>query len=413
MLSLSKHTARVWSDSGLTEFTPTDISVRIEETWSPYIQASITVPSAFFTEELDPRTGGRLRLRLQQQFGELIQLWQLTNAFGGSVSAVSAAYSPVTPRKITDDYTRPWNLFEQAYSIAYLTANKGGTVSTYTTAFKGDVSDVSKYLHGPGTFNPAPSTVFEANLGIRSIVRNKLQDTTAISLSSDEALLQDRAWTSATAYTPTTTDVRTLANVVLGYIGASLATGTTTGTFDNTKVKWLPGQSGWDFLNPIVQKANLVLYCDEGRNWQLVTASAVSGSLTLDDTSNVLELTSSLDRASDWYDSAVVEYSWYNGTAQETIYDIYAPVGSVKTANIKISDTPYPGAGMAQALTQRAQTRGEIFELEAIANYNARPRQNLTVDITGEPLKTAVISSISWDLPADTMSISIRNLVEV
>ena len=414
MLSLSKHTARVWSDSGLTEFTPTDISVQIEETWSPYIQASITVPSALFTEALDPRTGGRLRLRLQQQFGELIQPWQLTNVFGGSVAAITANYSPgIKPREITDDFTRPWNMFEQAYTIAYLTANKGGTVSTYTSSFTGDVSNVSKYLHGAGTFNPAPSTVFEANLGIRSISRNKLEGITVVALSSDEALLQDRAWTSATPYTPTTTDVRTLANVVLSYIGASLAAGTTTGTFDNTKVKWLPGQSGWDFINPIVQKANLVLYCDENRAWQLVTASSVSGSLTLDDTSNVLELTSSLNRSSDWFDSAVVEYSWYNGTAQETAYDIYAPVGSVKTANIKIVDTPYPGTGMAQALTQRAQTRGEIFQLEAISNYNARPRQNLTVDITGEPLKTAVISSISWSLPADTMAISIRNLIEV
>ena len=413
MLSLSKHTATVYSQSGLTYLEPTAVDVRIEETWSPYIQATATFPSALFTEALDPRTGGRLSIRLQQAFGELLELWQLTADFGGSVADVTAKYSPVTPRKITQDYTRPWNMFEQAYTLAYLTANKGGTVSTYTGSFAGSVSAVSKYLHGSGTFNPVASTVFEADLTIRTIQRNLLAGETTVNLSSDEALLQDRAHTSGTPYVPATTDVRTLVNYVLGTIGATLQSGATTGTFDNTKVKWLPGQSGWDFINPIVQKANLVLYCDEARRWYLVAAGSVSGSLELSDTSNVVELETSLDRSADWFDSCVVEYSWYNGTAQETAYDIYAPVGCVKTANIKIVDTPYPGAGQAQALTTRALTRGETFNVNSVSNYNARPRQNLTVDITAEPLKTAVISSIAWSLPADRMNIEIRNLAEV
>lgn len=413
MLSLSKHTAVVWSNSNLTYFTPTNLNVSISEQWSPFVQATLTVPSGLFTEALDPRTNARLNIRLQQQFGELLDVFVLTKSLFGDVSTVTATYSPVTPRKITNDYTRPWNMFETAYAISYITTHKGGSVSAITASFTGDVSDITKYLHGPGAFNPAPSTVFEANLGIRSIERDLLNGETTVKLSSDEALLQDYAHISATPYVPTTTDVRTLTNYVLGKIGASLVTGTTTGTFDNTKVKWLPGQNGWDFINPIIQKANLVLYCTEGRNWILSSASTVSGSLTLDDTSNVVELTTTLDRSSDWFDSCVVEYSWYNGTAQETAYDIYAPAGAVKTKSVKISDTPYPGAGQAQALTTRALTRGELFEVNAVSNYNARPRQNLTVDITGEPLKTAVISSIDWSLPADRMAIKIREIVEV
>lgn len=413
MLSLSKHTAVVWSDSELTYFTPTTIDVAISEQWSPYVQASMTVPSGLFTEALDPRSNDRLHVRLQQQFGELLDVFALTEAFGGSVAAVTAAYSPVTPRKITDDFTRPWNMFESAYTLAYLTAHAYTSCSAMTATFKGDVSDVSKYMHGSGSFNPAPSTVFEANLCIRSISRNLLDQTTQVELFSDEALLIDYAHTSATPYTPTTTDVRTLVNYVLSKIGAALVTDTVTGTFDNTSVKWVPGQNGWDFINPIVQKANLVLYCDESRNWRLITASATSGSLELNDTSNVVQLTSSLDRSSDWFDSCVVTYTWYNGTAQQTAYDIYAPTGYKKTANITISDTPYPGAGQAQALTQRAQTRGELFTVNAVSNYDARPRQALTVDITGEPLKSAVISSIDWSLPNDRMTVNIRNLVEV
>lgn len=413
MLSLSKHTATVWSDSELTYFSPTQIDVSISEQWSPYIQASIVVPSALFTEALDPRTGARLNVRLQQQFGELLEIFQLTEVFGGDVSTITAAYTPVTPRKITEDFTRPWNMFEAAYTLAYLTANSKTSCSVMTASFLGDVSDISKYLHGAGSYNPAPSTVFEADLGIRSISRDLLSGQTTVELFSDEALLQDYAHTSLTPYAPATTDVRTLVEYVLSKIGATLYTGTATGTYDNTDVKWLPGQNAWDFILPIVQSADLVLFCDEARRWQLITASSITGSLELDDTSNVVELTSTLDRSSDWFDSCVIQYTWNDGTTQQTAYDIFAPVGAVKTKNIVISDTPYPGSGQAEALTTRAITRGELFQVNAISNYNARPRQNLTVNITGEPLKTAVISSIDWALPADRMSINIREIIEV
>lgn len=413
MLTLSKHTATVYSASGMTYLTPKEVEVQIEETWSPYIQASVLLPSALFSENLDPRDNDRLSIRLHQAFGELLEVSALTSDFGGAVASFTAAYTPVTPRKITNDYTRPWNLFEPGLPISTITASYAGDVSNLTAAFAGDVSEVSKFLHGTGAFNPEPSTVFEADLTIRSIERNLRNGETRVRLSSDEALLQDYAWTSATPYTPTTTDVRTLVNYVLDKIGATLVAGATTGTFDNTKVEWQPGQNGWDFINPIVQKANLVLYCDADRRWYLITASAVSGSLALNDTDNVTELSATLDRSTDYFDSAVIEYTWNDGTTQQKEYDIYAPSGSNKTKKFSYVDTPYPGAGAAQALTQRALTRGEMFEVEAISNYNARPRQTLTVDITGEPLKSAVISSIRWGLPSARMSLNVRDLEEI
>ena len=413
-IALSKHTAVVFSDSGDTYLTPKSIDVRIEETWSPYVQADMTLPSALFSENLDPRDSDRLRIRLMQAFGELVEAWQLTGDLGGDVSAYTLKYSPVTPRKITNDYTRPWNMFEPADPISAITAAYLGDVSNLTAAFAGDVSDISAFLHtAGGSFNPLPSTVFEADLGIRSIRRDLVAGETRVSLSSDEALLQDYAHVSATPYTPTTTDVRTLVNYVLGKIGATLQSGVTTGTFDNTDVEWVAGQSGWDFINPIVQKANLVLYCDELRRWYLITASAVTGSLTVKDTDNVVQLSTSLDRSTDWFDSCVIEYSWNDGTTQQVAYDIYAPAGAKKTRSIKYSDTPFPGAGAAQALTERALTRGETFDVDAVSNYDARPRQTLEVDITGEPLKTAVVSSIRWSLPDARMAITVRDLEEV
>lgn len=405
---LSKHISKVTLVGFGYDYEHTDIDVRIEETWSPYIQATVTMPSTLETSFLDPRTGDRLQVFLQQEFGGMVHPRDLS----GSVAINTANYFPMKPRTITQTFVTAWNIYGSANPISYLTSNIGGLVSSYTAAFT-YVYDVTKYLAGSGSLNPPPATVFDANLTMRSVVRNELDKTTTVTLASDEALLQDYAWVSATPYTPTTTDVATLTNYVLSKIGASLATGFSTGTFVNTDVKWLPGQSGWDFINPIVQSADLVLYCDEGRNWRLVSATATSGSLILEDTSNILELTSSIDITRDYFDSCVVQYSWYNGTAQQVAYDIYAPVGSVKTKNVQINGTPYPGNGLAYALTQRALTRSAMFELNAVSNYDARPRQELTVNVTDQTPKLAVISSINWRVPADTMNINIRNLTEV
>lgn len=414
MLTLSKHTATVYSATELTRVTPTKLSVTIDEGWSPYIQASFELPSATITEELDPRNGARLTLRLHQAFGELVEVQQLTESYGGDIANVTATYSPVTVRAITRAHSRPWNTFSQAEALSYLTAAFGGDVSTLTAQFGDlDVSAITAYLQPSNpSYNPQPSTVFEANLGIRSLTRDYESGMTTVRLASDEALLQDYAHTSATAYDPATSDVRTLVGEVLALIGATLAAGTATGTF-GTDVKWTPGQSAWDFLNPIVQKAGLALYCDENRLWQLVNPAATAGTLTLSDTSNVTDLSATLDRARDWFDACVIEYAWNDGTASNKQYDIYAPTGYKKVKKITYNDTPFPGTGAAQAIVQRATTRGYKYQAEAVSNYDARPRQTITIDVTGEPLLEATVASISWSLPENRMRIVMRDLNEI
>lgn len=413
MLTLSKHTAQVWSSTGLTYLSPIDLSMTLNEASRPYISADVTLPSALFTEALDPRTGARLTLRLHQAFGELLEINNLTADFGGDVSDVTTHYTPVTPRKITDDYTRPWNMFEPADPISAITAVYSGDVSNITAVFLGDVSAITKFLHtSGGSFNPAPSTFIEANLGIRSIKRNLLDGVTSVELASDEALLQDYGLQTATPYVPATNDIRTLVNYVLSKIGAVLQTGTATGTF--TTAEWTPGQDAWGFIAPITQKAGLTLWCDEQRRWYLEPNAQTIGTLELSDTSNVTEITTSLNRDENYYDSCVIQYEWNDGTGNTLRqWDVYAPAGATRTNYIQYSDTPYPGAGMAQKLTERAKTRGETYNINAISNYNARPRQALTVDVTGAPLYKATTASISWTVPDDRMTITVRDLQEI
>lgn len=617
-LTLSKHECTVWSPGYASYFTPDDVSLTLDESFSPHIRASLTVPSRMFTEALDPRAGGRLTVRLHQAFGDLLEVNDITSFGGGSVAAWTAKYAgvvtvrtnrvenpvpttldtetlwvclnrglgsgdstvsggyfidtvsapgnsaaytcrvgaatvnelniPVTEnltytaslyvtssvddaraiaidwynasgtylgnstngvrvslpantekrlsvtgvapptavgasvavylgssgpsaiirpagatlklrralmeqtdqvrayfdgsttgalnvsnkwdgapnastskqysgdlvnlQEITLEYTRPWNLFEPGLKLSTITSAYAGDLSQWTAAGFGSMSTLSKFLHAQGAFNPQPSTYIEANLGIRSIRRDLVAGTTKIDLASDEALLQDAAHISATPYVPTTTDVRTLVAYVLGKIGATLQAGTATGTF--TDAEWTPGQSAWDFIAPITQKAGLYLYCDENRKWHLVPNASTSGTLELKDDSNVTTLTTTLERKNNYFDSCVIEYVWTNSLGEtERVWDVYAPSGSTRTQLVKLTETPYPGAGMAQKLTERAITRGETFDVEAISNYFARPKQVITVDVTGEPLKTAIVQSIDWRQPADRMTVRIRDLEEV
>lgn len=412
--TLTKHTALVTSPSGLTDFVPNRVDVTVDESWSPYVQATIEVPTASFTEALDPRENDRLRIRLEQAFGDLVALWELAADFGGSVAALTAVYGGKPLAAITRAYSQPWNRFSGADPLSFLTAAFGGSIAQLTAAFGNKpLSAITAFLHSTNpTFHPRPSTVFDADLGIRSIKKRHRTGLTTIRLSSDEALLQDYGHTSTTAYTPTTSDLRQLVNVVLAKIGATLEPGTATGTFATT-AQWIVGQSAWEFINPLVQKAGLVLYCDEARRWHLVTAAATAGDLALSDSENVTDLDADLDRSTDWFDAAVIEYAWTEAGVSRKEYDIYAPAGYVKLKKFTYQDTPFPGVGAAAALVARAKTRGFTYQVSAVSNYDARPRQHLTVDIVGEATKQAIVSSIRWAQPGNTMTVEMRDLTEI
>jgi hypothetical protein len=140
---------------------------------------------------------------------------------------------------------------------------------------------------------------------------------------------------------------------------------------------------------------------------------SVSGSLELKDSDNITTLTSRIDRNNqNFFDYAVVEY---RNTGSLPVYDTYGITGFdiSKDRYFLYDNLPYPGGNPAQDLVIRGFTRGEIYEVEALSNYDARPRQEMSIELTGETTKTAIIQSITWSLPSARMSIDIRDLQEV
>ena len=275
---------------------------------------------------------------------------------------------------------------------------------------------MSKFLQEGGTFNPEPSTIFTADLGVRSINYDYVSKEATIELASDEALAQDVHGYGDDVMVQYF-NLRDLINEALSFIFAELEPGTVNETYEFgynlEKYDVNVRNTLWDFIETITTAAGYKVYCDELRRWYLVEDTTVSGELVLDDTDNITALTKAISRDTLWYNQAVIEYE--DPSAGMSIFDSYyeTGTGALRTLYQLKENMVFPGLGAAQAIVQRSLTRGETYSVEAIANFDARPRQNLVVDITGEPVKTGIVQSITWSLPSARMSVDVRNLEEV
>lgn len=413
MPTLSTHYATVTLPNG-DEITPISVDVTADESWSPYIQASIVVPTNLITDDIDPRTDSRIKLRLQQDFGDLIHNYELTDDFGGDVSNITAAFGG-SVALITREYAKPWNIFETGLPLSTVTAAYGGDVSNITAAGLMDIWAMSDFLHSSGTFNPEPSTIFDADLGVRAITYDYVSKQATISLASDEALAQDVHGYGDDVMV-TYYDLRSLINEALSFIFAELEPGTVNESYplgyNLEKYEVNVPNTLWDFIETLTTAAGFRVYCDEQRRWYLIATASTSGSLVLDDTDNITAFQKTISRETQWYNQAVIQY---DTPTEGTIFDEYyaTGTGALRTLYVKKENMTFPGMGAAQAIIERSLTRGEIYSIEAIANFDARPRQTLTVDITGEPIKSGIVQSISWALPSARMSVDIRDLQEV
>jgi hypothetical protein len=414
MSTLSSHYAVLTLPNG-EEVEPISVSVTADETWAPYIQASVVVPSNLITQDIDPRQGTRLKLRLQQDFGDLVYVYEITADYTGDVSAITAAFGGNIDL-ITKEYTEPWNIFEAGLPISTVTtAYAPVTPLKLTNANLSAVWLMTKFLQDEGSFNPASSTIFQGDLGVRSINYDYVSKEATIELSSDEALTQDVHGYGDDVMMEYP-DARSLINEVLSIISASLEFGEANyfyvGQYQLQKYEFNLPNTAWDFIETITQAAGLKLYCDEQRQWYLIEPTAVSGDLVLNDNDNITAFTKEISRDKLWYNQVVVQYETISdGVIWDNYYEF--GTGPIRTLFERKSNIEFPGMGAAQSIAQRTLTRGETYTIEAIANFDARPRQTLTVDITGEPIKTGVVQSITWSLPSARMSVDIRDLQEV
>ena len=374
-MTVSRHTLTAYLDSA--DLEAKTASITLDNSWSPYIQGTITIPIPDSTtlDALDPRNQPRVQLFLTQDFGDSLEVSYFTGLFSGlTVAAMTAAYTGLFLSAMTARFFLPWN---------------GALV--------------------------IPSTRRDLNLSVRGRSIDHRDGEVTLTLSSDEGFLQDYALVSETIYRPEFTQVKTAVTYALSKIGAQLQTTTLDGSINPDAAAWLPGHSAWDYLVPLLTATELRLYCDENRFWYLVPDNAtVEGTLVLSDQSTIILGTDDITRDGDWFDAVVVQYNYLDTVTGLTsiVYDA-ADNGNPTKVNTIVYETFYPGPGAAARILARATGRGRQQSVTAVNDYTVTPGQEARIKLPGTLETVGSVRSVVWTLPGDTMSIEASGLIEV
>lgn len=353
----------------------------LDEGWSPFIQGTLVCPIASPARlaQLDPRRpGARAQVWLEQSFSASGPVAELSAAYGaGTVAGLTAAWGAGSVADITSAWSRPLN---------------------------------------PGA--PRQPRQRLLNLSLRSARIDYLARTVTLGVASDEALLHDRRHLGPSSWYPSSTSVRTIVGLVLATIGASLTGGTGDGAVAIEATEWEPGVSAWEYLGPLVQAANLRLWCDGARQWHLADADqAEPGHLHLAEGSNLVQLTTEVNRdRGRWHDAVVIRYQWRDSTTGDTMtaYDSAALAGWSRALLLTYT-RPFPGAGAARAILARLAGHGRTLEATAQLDPTASPGQGFSATTLDGLQLSGRVGRVVMSLGpqgGDTMRVVPRDLLE-
>ena len=393
-MTVSIHSVTLTLGNGL-ELAPIFASLTLDESWSPFAQASVTVTTPADLSLIDPRLDITADLRFTARYGSLA--------------------------------------FVSDYSVLY----GAGLVSALTTAWASKL--VSAISGDPErSFNPefvASSQRF-ARLGIRS--REVREDgTTVLGLASAEALLQDLRIMLDVGWINRET-VRELVSLFFDQFLAGdkslhtfvLAPGVTDGflpfgqntLYPEARYQYLiMGASWWDMIAPFVLAANLRLWCDELGVFQLTPRSVtLPGTITISAAVNLTAATDTISRAGDeWADSVIMIWRWMKPDGvRDTAISVWPVTDTNPSKTLLIEeDSPPPfsvstpmGERPAALVYARVSGRGHQMPVKAISDYSVTPGQTALITLPDTAPQTGFIQSVSWSFPADEMTITARNL---
>jgi hypothetical protein len=370
----------------------TDASVSLDETRAPYAVADFTVP---YTEDaadlLDPRTGPRVHLTMQQAFMGAGTLADLTAAAapGGTIADLSARWSGMNLGDITETLATPWN------SVA-------PTTSTDTRRL---------------------------NLTIRSRDVNHRDATIRVRATSDEAILTAYALMRDAPVMPDSYDVADAVRLVLRTVipGAVLVVDGVTGDVEPEAAVWNPGKGAWDYLSPLIASHGLRLWCDENRTFYLgdpTTATWPSQravALSTEDAIapwliNTIDASDGVDLDSGlWFDGCVVTYRWTPWTEAGTgtpqiAHDVAGPSNATSVLAIDRSDTPYPGPGEAAARLSKVEQLGRVITGTRVSDFMTGPRALASFHTSATNNLTGYVTSVQWSFPEGTCTLRPRDM---
>jgi hypothetical protein len=305
----------------------------------------------------------------------------------------------------------------------------GGTANTYrrclTVADATTNSVIAVTPNGPGSgmTNPESQSVqFTVPAGTTSVkVRCYLGTGTSGDIRFDSLLLMQvtGALTDGTYFDGDTTDTAIYNYAWSGTAHNSTSVRTNISGLERSLDMFTrdPGESWWDFLEPLLQVGGLRLFCDEQRKWHLVSRDAVvSGLIAVNAGVNYTDGVDAIKRDSDeWADAVVIKYTWKDSAGVDQVAYDYEQEGTGATANCLLVEysRPFPGVGAAAAILARANARGRTLSPGSIADLDATPGMEVQVTQPDTPLQDGQISAVIWQLPAGTMQLRTRGLGDV
>jgi hypothetical protein len=73
---------------------------------------------------------------------------------------------------------------------------------------------------------------------------------------------------------------------------------------------------------------------------------------------------------------------------------------------------PFPGPGAAAALLERKRGRGRVLEVSAVSSYDTYPGRAVAITLPATAVQTGYVSAVTWDHPADEMTVKSRGLID-
>lgn len=347
----STTTAHVTVAGGTIPISVKRVTVNLNEQWTPYAQAELRceLPPGDWFSQLAPTTAViPIAIDLDQWVGYISTASDLTGAFAGKTAAdLTAEFAGDTAADLTA-------LFWHRYS--------GASVAPTLVA---------------------PTSRMHARLWLRSASPALKGGEIVLTAASGEALLMDdQNATSAPIVFPPGDFTNGVIRWFIARHGLELNDVTGTGfdilPLDGSLSSWEPGQSAYDFINALVEKAGRYFWCDELGRFHHVASRPDPLGVKQVLSSNLIDLDMTDDRNRDYYTAAVLTYRWETGGVSHEYVDAYDSGVFPAVTYTETIDREYPGpAGdgttPAERYTKRFLLRRREFKYILMNDLRYRP----------------------------------------
>jgi hypothetical protein len=361
------------------EVAASEITLRVDDTWSPMWEASITLTAAE-DDAPDPREGDSITVEMFQRFGAFALTLDLSAMFGGGLtSAISAVWGGLLTSDISNLPGRAWN---------------------------------ASFVEGSG---------ITATLRV-SRRRARADGTVEITAESGEKPLHEVKWPDVQ---PSATTVRSFLELLEESFGITLevAAGTLDLdliTDDNGTVTPGLGQSPFDYLTPVLLQGYARLWSDEGGLLHLDSSNdpdPASADQVLNRDATMQE--ADINRDDDlWFDGVIVEFdprpTGYLGGQPHVFFKGDATATKVKHLryNVQAPETSSSGyEPVLDDLIARAARRSRAVPVTALNDFSLRPHRSIHLESPPfAPNHNGIVQRIEWRTRDGEMDITLRSL---